>query len=114
MSSKFASPFMAKSPLRQDDDDKRVKIEKEGKYSKSTEYVRGNREGERGRSVEIKEVNVPKEDINGDKDINSVYRTVRRGNREGDVVRTKRKKISKKRAERIKKRKDKSHKEISE
>ena len=112
MSSRFSSPFMAKSPLK-NNEDKRVKIEKDGEYSKTTEYVRGNRPNEKGRSVEIQEVNVPKEDINGDKDIDKVYRTVRRTNKKGEVKRTKRKEISKKRAERIKKRKDKTHTDIS-
>ena len=110
MSSKFASPFMAKSPLRQDDEDKRVKIEKEGKYSKSTEYVRGNREGERGRSVEIRQGNRDSDKSGEDNEYNT--RTVRKSDKDGNVTRTKTKKISKKRAERIKKRKDKSHKEI--
>ena len=113
MSSRFSSPFMAKSPLK-NEDDKKVKIEKDSDYSKTTEYVRGNRPNERGRSVEIQEVNVPKEDIDSDKDIDKVYKTVRKTNKKGEVTKTKRKEISKKRAERIKKRKDKTHTDISE
>tara|TARA_R100001443_G_C3279073_1_gene159951 strand:+ start:133 stop:468 length:336 start_codon:yes stop_codon:yes gene_type:complete len=110
--SKFSSPFMAKSPLK-DDEDKRVKITKGGdnKYNdRSTEYIRGNREGERGRSVEIRQGNRDSDKSGEDNEYNT--RTVRKSDKDGNVTRTKTKKISKKRAERIKKRKDKSHKEI--
>ena len=78
---------------------KRVKIESEGNEGQgSTEYVRGNRsEDEGGRSVEIGR------DYAGEQ-----TKTVRRKKKDG-TVKTTHKKISEKRAERIKKRKDKSH-----
>jgi hypothetical protein len=110
--SKFSSPFMAKSPLK-DDEEKRVKISKGGdnKYNdRSTEYIRGNREGERGRSVEIKQGNI--DDTKSGEDNEYASKTVRKVDKDGNVTKNKSKRISTKRAERIKKRKDKSHKEI--
>ena len=110
--SKFSSPFMAKSPLK-DDDEKRVKISKGGdnKYNdRSTEYIRGGREGEKGRSVEISQGNIDS-DKSGE-DNTYATKTVRKVDKEGNVKTKKSKKISTRRAERIKKRKDKSHKEI--
>ncbi len=109
--SKFSSPFMAKSPLK-DDEDKRVKITKGGdnKYNdRSVEYIKGGRENERGRSVEISQGNI--DDTKSGPDNEYASKTVRRKKKDG-TVKTKSKKISTKRAERIKKRKDKSHKEI--
>ena len=96
--SNFSSPFMAKSPLLQKEP-KRVKIESEGIAGQgSTEYVRGGREGDKThRSVEIGR------DYQGDQ-----RKTVRRKKKDG-TTKTKSKKISDKKAERIKKRKDKSH-----
>tara|TARA_Y100000361_G_scaffold9645_1_gene7796 strand:+ start:188 stop:523 length:336 start_codon:yes stop_codon:yes gene_type:complete len=110
--SKFSSPFMAKSPLK-DDDEKRVKISKGGdnKYNdRSTEYIRGNREGERGRSVEISQGNIDPNKSGEDNEY--ATKTVRKVDKDGNLTKNKSKKISTKRAERIKKRKDKSHKEI--
>ena len=110
--SKFSSPFMAKSPLK-DDDEKRVKISKGGdnKYNdRSTEYIRGNREGERGRSVEISQGNIDPNKSGEDNEY--ATKTVRKVDKDGNLTKNKSKKISTKRADRIKKRKDKSHKEI--
>jgi len=103
---------MAKSPLK-DDDEKRVKISKGGdnKYNdRSTEYIRGNREGERGRSVEISQGNIDPNKSGEDNEY--ATKTVRKVDKDGNLTKNKSKKISTKRAERIKKRKDKSHKEI--
>ena len=88
----FASPASKKEP-------KRVKIESEGSAGQgSTEYVRGSRDGDKNtRSVEIGK------DYGGDQ-----RKTVRRKKKDG-TTKTKSKKISDKKAERIKKRKDKSH-----
>ena len=110
--SKFSSPFMAKSPLR-DDEEKRVKVSSGGdnKYNdRSTEYIRGGRENERGRSVEIKQGNIDADKSGEDNEY--ATKTVRKVDKDGNVKTKKSKKISTKRAERIKKRKDKSHKEI--
>ena len=112
MSSRFSTPFMAKSPLK-NDEDKRVKISKGGdnKYNdRSTEYIRGGREGERGRSVEISQGNIDPDKSGEDNEY--ATKTVRKVDKEGNVTKNKSKKISTRRAERIKKRKDKSHKEI--
>ena len=111
MSSKFASPFMAKSPLK-NDEPRRGKKTRSGKYTESTEYIRGGRAGDTGgRSVEIESVNVPKEDLGdaagtgtADKDVTAHYKTVR--TKSGKV---KSRKISAKAAARIKKRKEKTH-----
>ncbi len=104
MSSRFASPFMAKSPLHDNHSDpkdnkkKRTKIETEGKRGPdgepqgSTEYV--NKSG--NRSVEIAK------DFAGNE-----RKTVRRRKKDG-TVKTKSRVISKKRAEKIKKRKNKN------
>ena len=108
MSSKFSTPFMAKSPLK-NDEDKRVKIEKGGdnKYNdRSTEYIRGGREGERGRSVTISQGNIDPNKSGEDNEY--ATKTVRKVDKEGNLIRKKHKKISTRRAERIKKRKDKS------
>ena len=87
------------SPATKPGEPKRVKIESKGKAGQgSTEYVRGGRDGDKNvRSVEIGK------DYSGDQ-----TKTVRRKKKDGSV-KTKSKKISSKRAERIKKRKDKSH-----
>ena len=116
MSSKFASPFMAKSPLRQDEEEKKVKISRGGtnKYNdRSVEYIKGGRTpDERGRSVEISQGTIDNTKPAGeDNEYNT--KTVRRRKKDG-TVKTKSKKISNKKAERIKKRKDKKYKEISE
>jgi len=107
MSSKFASPFMAKSPLRDNHSDpkdnkkKRTKIETEGKRGPdgepqgSTEYV--NKSG--NRSVEIGK------DFAGNQ-----RKTVRRRKKDG-TIKTKSKVISEKKAARIERRKDKTHEE---
>ena len=79
---------------------KRVKIESEGTNGQgSTEYVRGGRDGDKNaRSVTI------------EKDYSGEDQKVVRTKKNDDTVKIKRtKKISSKRAERIKKRKDKSH-----
>jgi len=78
---------------------RRVKIESEGNAGQgSTAYVRGNRsEDEGGRSVTI------------EKDYAGVDQKVVRRKKKDGTVKTKTIKISEKRAERIKKRKDKSH-----
>jgi len=78
---------------------KRVKIESEGMDGQgSTEYIRGGRDGDKNaRSVTIEK------DYSGED-----QKVVRRKKKDG-TVKTKSKKISSKRAERIKKRKDKSH-----
>ena len=113
MSSRFSSPFMAKSPLK-NDEDKRVKISSGGdnKYNdRSTEYIRGGREGEKGRSVTISQGNIDPEK-SGD-DNTYATKTVTKVDKEGNVTKKKNKKISTKRAEKIKKRKDKTHTDIS-
>jgi len=85
------SPNNMISPLNKEA--KRVKIETEG----STEYVRGGREEDKnGRSVEVSK------DFAGDN-----RKTVRRKKKDGSIKTTSRK-ISDKRAAKIKKRKDKS------
>ena len=114
MSSNFSSPFMAKSPLRQNDEEKKVKISSGGtnKYNdRSVEYIKGGRGNERGRSVEISQGNI--DDTKSGPDNEYATKTVRRKKKDG-TIKTKSKKISTKRAERIKKRKDKKYKEISE
>ncbi len=87
------------SPATKPGEPKRVKIESKGKAGQgSTEYVRGGRDGDKNaRSVEIGK------DYGGNQ-----TKTVRRKKKDGSV-KTKSKKISSKKAERIKKRKDKSH-----
>jgi len=82
---------------------KRVKIESEGMAGQgSTEYIRGGREGDKNaRSVTIEKDYAGKD-----------QKVVRRKKKDGSV-KTKSKKISSKRAERIKKRKDKSHSAVS-
>jgi len=103
---------MAKSPLK-DDEEKRVKISSGGdnKYNdRSTEYIRGGRENEKGRSVEISQGNI--DDTKSGEDNEYATKTVRKVDKDGNVTKNKSKRISTKRAERIKKRKDKSHKEI--
>ena len=89
---------IAKSPVNKGEP-KRVKIESKGKAGQgSTEYVRGGRDGDKNaRSVEIGK------DYGGNQ-----TKTVRRKKKDGSI-KTKSKKISSKKAERIKKRKDKSH-----
>ena len=92
---KFSAPFMQKSPLRKE---KRTKIETEGKTGPdgkpqgSTEYV--NKSG--NRSVEVAK------DFAGNE-----RKTVRRRKKDG-TVKTKSRVISKERAEKIKKRKNKN------
>ena len=99
MSSEFSSPFMAKSPLYdhhsdpKDNEKKRTKIEREGKkgpdgkYQPSTEYI--NKSG--NRSVEIGR------DFAGNQ-----RKTVRKKRKDGSI-KTRSRVISDKRAERIKK-----------
>ena len=94
-------------------EEKRVKITKGGdnKYNdRSTEYIRGGRENEKGRSVEISQGNI--DDTKSGEDNKYATKTVSKVDKDGNVTKKKSKKISTKRAERIKKRKDKSHKEI--
>jgi hypothetical protein len=106
--SKFASPFMAKMPLlktkltpEEKKEPKKVKIETKGIDNQgSTEYVRGGRKKDKnGRSVAIGK------DFGGDN-----RKTVRRKKKDG-TIKTTSKKISDKRAAKIKKRKDKKFKE---
>jgi len=97
MSAKFSSPFMAKSPLNKElHEASHAKIETEGKKGPdgenqgSTEYV--NKSG--NRSVEIAK------NFAGDE-----TKTVRRKKKDGSIKTTS-KKISDKKAARIKKRKE--------
>ena len=112
--SKHCTQYLTKSsPFRQNNEEKRIKVSSGGdnKYNdRSTEYIRGNRPGEGGRSVEISQGNIDPTKSGEDNEYN--VKTVRRRKKDG-TVKTRSKSISKKRAERIKKRKDKSHKEIS-
>ena len=87
------------SPATKKGEPKRVKIESKGKAGQgSTEYIRGGRDGDKNaRSVEIGK------DYSGKQ-----TKTVRRKKKDG-TIKTKSKKISDKKAERIKKRKDKTH-----
>jgi len=80
---------------------KKIKVETEGKDNQgATEYIRGGREGDKNtRSVEVSK------DFAGDN-----RKTVRRKKKDGTIKTTSRK-ISDKRAARIKKRKDKKFKE---
>jgi len=114
MSSRFSAPFMAKNPIK-NDEDKRVKIEKGGggKYNdRSTVYIKGGREGERGRNVEISQGTIDPNESGEDNEY--AVKTVRKVDKEGNVTKKRSKKISKRRAERIKKRKDKTHTDISQ
>ena len=82
---------------------KRVKIESEGMAGQgSTEYIRGGREGDKN----ARSVTIEKDYAGNDQKV------VRRKKKDGSV-KTKSKKISSKKAERIKKRKDKSHSAVS-
>jgi|TARA_B110000967_G_scaffold168748_1_gene177845 hypothetical protein len=114
--SKHCTQYLTKeSPFRQNDEEKRVKFSTGGdnKYNdRSTEYIRGNRPGEGGRIVKISQGTIDNTKPAG-KDNEYNTRTVHRIKKDG-TVNTSNKKISKKRAERIKKRKDESHKEISQ
>ena len=87
------------SPATKPGEPKRVKIESEGMDGQgSTEYIRGGRKGDKNaRSVTIEKDYAGKD-----------QKVVRRKKKDGSV-KTKSKKISSKKAERIKKRKDKSH-----
>ena len=99
MSSRFSSPFMAKSPLRKD---KVKKEEVESKMSEGTSasvYER-RKPGKKGRAVAV----VENTEDDGSKTYEKVTAKV---DKEGYVEgKRKRKNISKKRAERIKRRKN--------
>ena len=95
----FKSPATMVSPLNDKKEPKRVKIESEGMAGQgSTEYIRGGREGDKN----ARSVTIEKDYAGNDQKV------VRRKKKDGSV-KTKSKKISSKKAERIKKRKDKSH-----
>ena len=98
--SKFSSPFMAKSPLNQKE---KIKEEVEGfvEGTKGTVYTKQGKRG--GRSVAI----VENTEDDGSKTYEKATGTT---DKDGYIKkRGKRKNISKKRAERIKKRKDKRY-----
>ena len=95
----FKSPATMVSPLNDKKEPKRVKIESEGMAGQgSTEYVRGGRKEDKN----VRSVTIEKDYAGKDQKV------VRRKKKDGSV-KTKSKKISSKKAERIKKRKDKSH-----
>jgi len=97
MSSRFTSPFMAKSPLN-DNEPRRGKItHRDDEKVTETEYIRGNRPKKGGGKTSGRSVTVTETDKGASKTVRTT----------GGKVKTK--KISKERAAKIKKRKEKTH-----
>ena len=101
MSSKFTSPFMAKSPLNNDEPRRGKITHREGRshgsgnYPSETEYIRGNRPKKGGGKTSGRSVTITETDEGATKTVRTTG------------GKTKVKKISKERAAKIKKEKKK-------